>query len=105
MSDEIAAIDAYRQKHSTCDIQKHPWQAVFGAGFEAGRDHAAAEREAREAECARLRTALRAAWRFWAAVTGGHPVPEGVGFISVNVPRKQFLAFDAIFRPDAALRA
>lgn len=32
---ELAAIASYQQKHSTCDIQQHPWQAVFGAGFEA----------------------------------------------------------------------
>lgn len=35
--DEIESVLAYLKKHATCDIQQHPWQAVFGAGFEAGR--------------------------------------------------------------------
>jgi len=34
---ETRAVSEYHQKHSTCDIQKHPWPGVFGAGFEAGR--------------------------------------------------------------------
>lgn len=34
-TDERAAILAYQQEHSTCDIQKHPWTGVFSAGWAA----------------------------------------------------------------------
>src|SRR5678810_300246 len=69
---EIRALDAYQQKHTTCDIQRHPWHAVFGAGFAAGmawerqteleNGLRAARRRAEdaEAEATRLRAALEA---------------------------------------------
>jgi len=59
MADEIAATNEYQSKHSTCDIQKHPWQAVFGAGFQAGRDW---QRE-QSAERVRDLEAARDAWK------------------------------------------
>lgn len=51
MTDEIEAIHEYERQHATCDIQQHPWQAVFGAGYEAGHARQRAEIE-------RLGTAL-----------------------------------------------
>jgi hypothetical protein len=58
------------------------------------RDHLAAA----EAEVERLRTIAKGAWRFWARVTGGHPVPEAIRTVHFTMPRKQFMEFDAIFR-------
>lgn len=56
--DEARLAEEYRQKHSTCDIQQHPWHAVFGAGAEAGYRSALTELDALRAENARLRGAL-----------------------------------------------
>jgi hypothetical protein len=103
---EQAALIAYEAQHSTCDIQKHPWQAVFGAGFVAGADDlrtrlaasAARVRELTEiasgmSACveamntnqawfsrSRIAFTLRDSLRAWAdkyaALSGGSAVPE-----------------------------
>ena len=51
----IDATQAHQEKHATCDIQSHPWHAVFGAGFEAGW-------QAAEAEVTRYKANYKAAY-------------------------------------------
>jgi hypothetical protein len=52
MDDETQAIDDYLLHHHGCDLQKHPWQSVFragyGEGWAAGRDYAASAAATRE---------------------------------------------------------
>jgi hypothetical protein len=50
MASEQEAIRAYHDKHSTCNISRHPWQAVFGAGYEAGWNAARATDRTAELE-------------------------------------------------------
>ena len=71
---ERAALIAYEAEHSTCDIQRHPWQAVFGAGFTSGAREVGAQADdeiatlsthlaASEARVRELEAALDAARR------------------------------------------
>jgi hypothetical protein len=52
---EIDALVEYQRKHATCDIQNHPWQGVFGAGYVAGVATLTARAEAAEQREAALR--------------------------------------------------
>lgn len=70
---EIEGIEHYRRMHADCDIQQHPWQAVFGAGFGAGHRAArSAALDTSEQRNARLEAALNG-WRHKRTADDGLP--------------------------------
>lgn len=90
MTPEIDAIHAYSDKHSTCDIQKHPWEAVFGAGFDAGRKEAEAALESAQAEGARLRETLE-----WYGDKNNYTLTEGIFVHEAEPGHMQSLSYSS----------
>lgn len=105
--DEVKAFAVMLGPDADPELVRNTIRLIPGVSTVSAQGEVVNDRARLLGEVERLREIVKEAWRLWADITGGRPIYPQLdgGFAVVRVSPERLAAFDALFRPSAAVDA